>query len=133
MISAINYWLMLQKNLTLIYVKGILAARIGGDEFTVMLANITSNTDLTITVERLFNELSKPVQIKEHLIQISSSMGISLFPKDGNDIQTLLKLADTALYQAKENGRNQFYYYSTELHEEYNRTHGLGKELQQRL
>ena len=118
------------KTLTSSLREGDVAARIGGDEFTLMLANIVSTAQLTAIVERLFNELSKPVQINEHLIQTSSSMGISMYPKDGNDIQTLLKLADTALYQAKDNGRNQFYYYSTELLEEYNRTHGLGKELQ---
>ncbi|MCL9684847.1 EAL domain-containing protein [Legionella maioricensis] len=110
--------------------EGDVAARIGGDEFTVILTNILSNDQVTIIVERLLNELSKPVPIDGHLIQITSSMGISLFPTDGHDIQTLLKLADTALYQAKEKGRNQFHYYSTELYEEYQHTHGLDKELQ---
>ncbi|KTD20796.1 regulatory protein (GGDEF domain) [Legionella lansingensis] len=110
--------------------EGDIAARIGGDEFAVMLANVTSHDQVTIIVERLFHELSKPFHIDDHLMQITSSMGISLFPQDGNDIQTLLKLADTALYQAKEMGRNQFHYYSTELYEEYQRVHGLDKNLQ---
>lgn len=110
--------------------EGDIAARLGGDEFTVVLANIISVDQVTAIVERLFQEISKPVPIDEHLIQITSSMGISMFPKDGHDIATLLKLADTALYQAKEKGRNQFHYYSTALYEEYQQTHGLGKELQ---
>lgn len=106
------------------------SARLGGDEFTIILSNIKSKDHITMIVKKLLNEISKPVPIDEHLIQITSSMGISIFPNDGQDIETLLKLADTALYQAKEKGRNQFHYYSMELYEEYQQTHGLGKELQ---
>lgn len=109
--------------------EGDVAARIGGDEFAVMLNNV-STEKLSIIIERLFHELSKPIRIDDHLMQITASMGISVFPKDGQNIQTLLKLADTALYQAKEKGRNQFHYYSTASHEEYQRIHGLDKELQ---
>ncbi len=107
-----------------------IAARIGGDEFTIILFNITSKDQVTAIVEKLLAEITKPVPIDEHLIQIASSMGISIYPDDGKNIETLLKLADTALYQAKEKGRNQFHYYSNELYEEYQQTHGLGKELQ---
>lgn len=107
-----------------------IAARIGGDEFAIILFNINSKEQITAIVERLLAEISKPVPIDEHLIQIASSMGISIYPDDGKNIETLLKLADTALYQAKEKGRNQFHYYSNELYEEYQQTHGLGKELQ---
>ncbi|HIE3578442.1 TPA: EAL domain-containing protein [Legionella anisa] len=107
------------------------ATRLGGDEFTIILSNINSKNQITMIVKKLLSEISKPVPIDGHLIRIASSMGISIFPEDGQDIKTLLKLADTALYQAKEKGRNQFHYYSTELYEEYQQTHGLGKELQQ--
>ena len=92
--------------------EGDVAARVGGDEFTFMLTNVAVNTHLTSIVERLFNALSKPVQINDHLIHLSSSIGISVYPKDGNDIQTLLKLADSALHKAKEKGKNQFQFYS---------------------
>ena len=107
-----------------------IAARIGGDEFTIILANITSKSQITAIAEQLFHKISKPLPIDDHSIQVASSMGISIFPKDGKDIQELLKSADTALYQAKEKGRNQFHYFSTELYEEYHQTHGLSKELQ---
>lgn len=109
---------------------GDIAARIGGDEFTIVLANSTSKKQITTIVEQIFREISKPVPIEDHLIQVTSSMGISIFPKDGKNIQELIKLADTALYQAKEKGRNQYHFYSTELYEEYHQTHGLDKELQ---
>ncbi|STX50436.1 inner membrane protein PLUS sensory box protein LssE [Legionella busanensis] len=110
--------------------EGDMAARIGGDEFAIMLANITSEEQITTTVERIFKELVKPIQIGEHLVQITFSMGISVFPDHGDDIEKLLKLADTALYQAKGKGRNQYHYYSTQLFEEYQRSHGLDKDLQ---
>lgn len=109
---------------------GDTAARIGGDEFTVILANNISNEQIVTIVERLIQEMAKPVPIDGHLIQITSSMGISIFPTDGQDIETLLKQADTALYQAKEKGRNQYHFYTMELYEEYQQTHGLGRELQ---
>ncbi|QRN03205.1 EAL domain-containing protein [Legionella sp. MW5194] len=109
--------------------EGDIAARLGGDEFTLILANVSID-QVTAIVERLFKEMSKPIPIDDHLIQITSSMGISIYPKDGHDIETLLKQADTALYQAKEKGRNQYHYYSTALYEEYQQIHGLGKELQ---
>lgn len=107
-----------------------LAARIGGDEFIVMLTNIHTRDQIISVAEYLAKELSKPLQIGDHLLQITISMGISIFPTDGSDIQTLLKLADTALYQAKERGRNQFHFYSTELYQEYQWVHSLESELQ---
>jgi diguanylate cyclase (GGDEF)-like protein len=111
--------------------EGDVAARIGGDEFTVMLSNIDSVEQIKVVAERILHDVSKPIQISEHLVQITASMGISIFPTDGNDIQSLLKLADTALYQAKEKGRNQFHFYSVALHAEYQRIHGLDQKLQQ--
>lgn len=90
--------------------EGDTAARIGGDEFAVMLANIHSQEILSGISEQLLRELSKPIQINEHSIQISASIGISQYPKDGNDIQTLLKLAETA--HCKGRGKNQLYFYS---------------------
>lgn len=77
-----------------------------------MLANTVSNEHLSSIIERLFNELSKPIQINDRIIQISASMGISIYPKDGSDIQTLLQLAEEAQCLAKEKGSNQFHFYS---------------------
>ncbi|CAM4429546.1 MAG: Serine/threonine-protein kinase PknD [Legionella sp.] len=118
------------KILNSILKKGDIAARIGGDEFVVMLTDFTSKEYLSSIVEWIFHELSKPFHVGEHILQTTTSLGISIFPDDGHDIQALLKLADTALYQAKEKGRNQFYYYSNQLQEDYQRIHGLDKELQ---
>lgn len=95
-----------------------------------MLTHFNSKEYLTSVVEWICHELSKPFHVGDHILQTTTSLGISIFPDDAEDIQTLLKFADTALYQAKEKGRNQFYYYSTQLLEDYQRTHGLDKELQ---
>jgi diguanylate cyclase (GGDEF)-like protein len=118
------------KILNSILKKDDIAARMGGDEFVVMLTHFSSKEYLSSIVEWIFHELSKPFHVGEHILQATTSLGISIFPDDAQDIQTLLKFADTALYQAKEKGRNQFYYYSTQLLEDYQRTHGLDKELQ---
>lgn len=110
--------------------EGDVAARIGGDEFSILLINITSPAQVNAIIDRLFYELAKPIPMDKHLIKITASMGISIFPNDAQDIQTLLKLADTALYQAKEKGRNQYHYYSIELYQAHQRAYGLGIDLQ---
>lgn len=90
--------------------KGEFSARIGGDEFVVMLVNVDANTQIITVAERLINELAIPIQINDHLIHIAINMGISIYPHDGNDVQILLKLAEKALNQAKEHGgKLQFY------------------------
>lgn len=97
--------------------KGEVSARIGGDEFVVMLVNVGSNREITKVAERLLNELVKPASINDHLIDISISMGISIYPHDGNDIQILLKLAEKALNRAKEHGGKQFQFYTVHYHD----------------
>lgn len=88
------------------------AARVGGDEFTIMLVNTSTSTQLSVIMDRLFNALAKPVQIKEHLIQVSINIGISIYPQEGTDIQVLLQQADNACRQSKEKGKNQFHYFA---------------------
>ncbi|MGL5742818.1 MAG: diguanylate cyclase domain-containing protein [Legionella sp.] len=93
-----------------------IGARIGGDEFAIILRNMTSKEQITEVVKRLFEKISKPILLGVNVIQITPSMSISIYPKDGHDIQELLKLADTALYKSKEQGRNQFNFYSKSLY-----------------
>ena len=91
--------------------EGDIAARMGGDEFTIILANMTSQEQITAAVELLFRKIAEPILIEENLIQITPSMGISIYPKDGKGIHELLKRADSALYKSKEKGRNQYHFY----------------------
>lgn len=92
-----------------------LLARISGDEFAITLSNITSMTELTQAVQNILQELGKPMTIQSQQLSVSASIGISLYPDNGNDIKTLSKTADTAMHQAKKDGRNTYRYYSTEI------------------
>jgi len=89
-------------------------ARLGGDEFVVILTNIRDMNVSKIS-EKLLKSMSKPMFVKGHEIFTSLSIGISVFPNDGYDPETLLKNADVAMYQAKDLGRNNFQFYSKEM------------------
>ena len=88
-------------------------ARIGGDEFAILLENIDQDA-VSIVAHKVNQELSKPLKIGENTIVSTASIGISIFPQDGNDFVTLFKNADLAMYQAKEE-KNAFQYYSQEM------------------
>jgi diguanylate cyclase (GGDEF)-like protein/PAS domain S-box-containing protein len=83
-------------------------ARMGGDEFTVIQSGLTSVEDAVTVAQKLLESLSLPFLIKEHELTISCSIGIALYPTDGDDVTTLLKKADTAMYQVKRQGRNGY-------------------------
>ena len=108
--------------------RGDISARIGGDEFVMMLANVPSTALLVSIIERLIKELIVPVQIKDHVIHLSVNAGISMYPQNGNDIQTLIKLAESALNQIKEEGTNRFKIYSANRYDELNQNPGEGVE-----
>ena len=92
-------------------------ARAGGDEFLVLLNDTSDLDSLNATANRILQELAKPVLLEKHELQVTASIGISVFPKDGKDLDTLMKSADLALYQAKENGRNCHRYFSPVMKE----------------
>jgi diguanylate cyclase (GGDEF)-like protein len=90
-------------------------ARLGGDEFTVVLPNIEDTQVVKLIAERVQTVLNQPFQIGEEEITVSASIGIAIFPTDGNDAAALLKHADTAMYHAKDQGRNNWQMYSKTL------------------
>ena len=90
-------------------------ARLGGDEFTIVLEGLKRPQDASILAKKLLQELSKPIVINNHELYISSSIGISIYPNDGISFMDLLKYADAAMYKAKNEGRNNFQYYSPEM------------------
>lgn len=90
-------------------------ARLGGDEFTVVLSKLTSKEDAGRVGISLLEALSRPFFIENQEITISGSIGISLFPENGTDGADLLQQADSAMYTAKRNGKNQMMYFTTEL------------------
>ena len=90
-------------------------SRLGGDEFTILLTGLTGVEHAAAAAKRVLKNLSQPVKIYGKELIITVSMGISLYPMDGEDIDTLLKNADIAMYHAKDAGRNKFKFYSEEL------------------
>jgi diguanylate cyclase (GGDEF)-like protein len=90
-------------------------ARLGGDEFTVMLGEIEDPADAVRVAERILELLKQPFDLGDQLVVVGSSIGIALFPDDGEDPDRLLKNADAAMYHAKEQGRNNVQFYRERL------------------
>ena len=95
-------------------------SRIGGDEFAILMLKITSLKDASLMVERILKSNLIPVKINNQDIIPKASFGISIYPKDGDNIDTLLKNADAAMYCAKQNGKNQFVFYKRNMINETN-------------
>ncbi|MDD5299746.1 MAG: diguanylate cyclase [Gallionella sp.] len=92
--------------------EGDTLARIGGDEFVILLLNIDGKEDASSVAQKVIDIISEPILMKARDMQIGCSIGISIFPKDGADYDALLKNADTAMYRAKEKGRNNFQFHA---------------------
>jgi len=90
-------------------------ARLGGDEFTVMLVDIQHVKHINIVSERILKSLNEPFMLAGNRVVVTSSIGIAIYPEDGDEIDTLLKHADTAMYQVKASGRNGVFFYDDEL------------------
>lgn len=93
--------------------EGDTVARLGGDEFTILQPEIKSVEDATRLAQKLLEMIRHPIIINEHELNITLSIGIAIYPIDGEDIKTLLKNADDALYAAKERGRDNYQLYSS--------------------
>jgi diguanylate cyclase (GGDEF)-like protein/PAS domain S-box-containing protein len=96
-------------------------ARLGGDEFTVILSELNNAGDVVRTAQEILKKMSTPFQLGDEADQqvahISSSIGITLYPEDGRDAETLIKNADQAMYAAKQQGRNRFNYFAPFMQE----------------
>lgn len=90
-------------------------ARLGGDEFTVLLTNLRDVQDASKVARRILEALARPFSVSGHEIFVTVSIGIAIFPADGESVDMLLKNSDTAMYHAKEQGRNSFQYYSNAM------------------
>jgi diguanylate cyclase (GGDEF)-like protein/PAS domain S-box-containing protein len=90
-------------------------ARLGGDEFVVVLHDIEDANDAARVAEKIVAAFVPPVQIGAHELRATTSIGIGLYPEDGDEAYALMKRADTAMYHAKRAGRNQFHFFSARM------------------
>lgn len=95
--------------------EGDTLARLGGDEFIVVLANLVKNEDCQPVIERLLLAASKPVMLDEMILNVSASIGITLYPQDSVDADQLMRHADQAMYIAKGAGKNRYHLFDTIL------------------
>jgi diguanylate cyclase (GGDEF)-like protein/PAS domain S-box-containing protein len=86
-------------------------SRQGGDEFVVLLADLSHAEDAVIMAARILRTVAVPHSVDQHDLHVTTSIGVSVYPDDGQDAETLIKNADTAMYQAKENGRQSYQFF----------------------
>jgi diguanylate cyclase (GGDEF)-like protein/PAS domain S-box-containing protein len=89
--------------------------RLGGDEFVVLLWEVSRAEDPAVTAAKILDEVRKPYLIDEDELHITASIGIVAYPEDGTDVETLMKKADLAMYQAKDNGRDGYHFFNPEM------------------
>ena len=108
-------------------------ARLGGDEFTVLLSRIAHTQDAAKVAQRIMDGMALPITVDGHEMFVSASIGIAVYPFDGEEIDTLLKNADAAMYHAKNDGRGRYHFYNTSMNamalEKLNLERGLRKAL----
>jgi diguanylate cyclase (GGDEF)-like protein/PAS domain S-box-containing protein len=90
-------------------------SRQGGDEFVILLSEVTHAQDAAICAEKLLQSIRRPYVLDEHELHVTASIGIVVYPEDGIGMEALLQNADSAMYEAKDRGRDNFQFYRTEL------------------
>ena len=93
-------------------------ARLGGDEFTLLIEELEQEQNASVQAKKIINDFKNTITIPEHELHLGCSIGISVYPQNGDSANDLLKNADAAMYRAKNKGRNNFQYYSKEMTEE---------------
>jgi diguanylate cyclase (GGDEF)-like protein/PAS domain S-box-containing protein len=97
--------------------EGDVVARMGGDEFTVLLREIDDAQDAIDVSHRIINALREPFVIEGYELHTTTSIGIAIYPQDGEDAEGLMKNADTAMYRAKDHGRNNYSFYTPAMNQ----------------
>ena len=96
-------------------------ARLGGDEFTIMLASLAQAEDVAKVARRVLEMISQPIMLDGEETVVTASIGIAVYPADGADTETLLKNADSAMYFAKDQGKDNFQFFSPSMNARYSR------------
>ncbi|HYC60740.1 MAG TPA: EAL domain-containing protein [Thermoanaerobaculia bacterium] len=108
-------------------------SRIGGDEFSILLPEVTGADGVAGVARKILESLTKPFRVDGHELFVTASLGISCYPNDGDDAETLLRCADAAMYRAKELGRNQAQLFTASMNERYVRRLALEQHLHHAL
>ena len=90
-------------------------SRLGGDEFVILIPDMADAADVARTAQKVLDAVSQPYSIDGHELVTTPSVGISVYPNDGRDVETLLKNADAAMYHAKESGRNNYQFFTQDM------------------
>jgi diguanylate cyclase (GGDEF)-like protein/PAS domain S-box-containing protein len=107
--------------------------RIGGDEFVVVLPEVKRSSDVASVAQKVIDQLSNPVLIEERELVVTPSIGISVFPDDGRDAETLIRNADAAMYHAKEMGRANYQFFTEQMNLSASRRLALESDLRRAL
>lgn len=94
-----------------------IVSRLGGDEFTIILSELRNASDVARIAQEILRQMNTPFELDEQTAHVSSSIGITLYPEDAGDAETLIKNADQAMYIAKQEGRNRFHYFAPYMQE----------------
>lgn len=113
--------------------QGDTVARIGGDEFVALLYAPESEAAVADVMRRLIADVARSVEIDREVLRVSCSIGAALFPRDGEDVSTLMMNADAAMYRAKQSGRNTFSFFTRSLNEKANQRLCLERDLRSAL
>ncbi|UOD32872.1 EAL domain-containing protein [Massilia violaceinigra] len=108
-------------------------ARLGGDEFTITLSELHNVDTVTDVAQKIRNDLAKPFLLGNELAYISASIGITLYPRDAQTAGELLRNADQAMYQSKDNGRNRFTYFTASMQEAAQARMAISNELRRAI
>ena len=110
-----------------------IVARVGGDEFVIVLSKYSSMLELTQIIDRILEYVKTPFVIADNLIEVTSSVGIAFYPKDGTNEVELLKNADIAMYEAKKEGKNQYHFFTESLNAKLQEEIKIDKEMKEAL
>ena len=113
--------------------EGDTLARIGGDEFTLILPEVSSRTDSRLVAEKIITALQSPFSIDGHEFFVGTSIGIAHYPDDGHTMETLIKHADIAMYYVKGNGKNGYQFYADNMNEVYSHHMSLENDIRRAL
>ena len=112
---------------------GDTVARISGDEFAIVVADLERPEDAAVVAQKVIDRLGEPVQVQGSEVFVTASVGIAAFPGDGGDAETLISAADAAMYRAKQSGRNAYQFFTAEINQRLRWRVQLAAELRRAL